>query len=312
MIYSLYALMQIFIPFLILLTIFGGIYIFSIRIRNLSLKDALKKDLAHLINVASILLVFVTLLEMQLERIETYKPYIVLEAGTGGSTYTINEGINSEHQYAIFSTNYSNPNLSGDVKIPIKNIGVGVAKNLKMTFTIDFKANSERYFQFENKYFSFSLEKYKSNNTIEVDNRYMTNNTFLSSPDIHIPDEQVYYQSFILPNNQETLYVKLPIDYLSAVRHYIVYSHDIDVPPLYLTISYEDVQGIKYSQNFLLSLSSQFSIDYEKKEYTIYYTFTPEENKQISYGGSAQSEFPEPYDYSISANDISIFYSCLQ
>lgn len=252
----------------------------------------------QLISIISTLLVFVTLLEMQTERIQAYKPFIVLEAGTGGCTFELNEEENSQYQFAVFATNYSDLSLSGDVKIPIKNIGVGVANKLEMVFTIDFSANSKRFFQFEDEYRAFNLDRYKDNNKIVVDRRYMEENSFLNAPDVDVADEQLYYQSFILPNNQETLYVKLPVDYLAAVRHYMAYSHEIDVPPLYLTINYEDVQGVRYSQKFYLALSSRYVINNRNGEYKIFYTFTPEDGVSVEYGGEAQNKLPDQYDYS--------------
>lgn len=298
MIYSLQALIQVFVPFLIILVIFFVVYIFISRSRNLSIKESLNKDMPNLIYVISAILVFATLLEMQMERIQAYKPFIVLETGTGGCTFTINEESNSQNQFAIFATNYSDASLSGDVKIPIKNIGMGVANKLEMVFTIDFFANTQRFFLFEDKYYAFNLEDYKDNNEIIVDRRYMETNTFLNDPEIDISEEQLHYQSFILPNNQETLYVKLPVDYLTAIRHYMAYSHNIDVPPLYLTIKYEDIQGVKYSQKFYFGLSARYTINNSTKKYELYYTFTPEEDVSAEFFGNAQNEFPEQYNYS--------------
>lgn len=188
----------------------------------------------QILSIISILLVFVTLLEMQTERIQAHKPFIILETATGGCTFQINEDENGLHQFAVFSTNLSDANMSGDVKIPIKNIGVGVANNLEMEFSIDFSANSKRYFQFEKEYPAYSLDDYRGHNEIAVDRRYMEDNSFLRSRDLDAINERLHYQTFILPNNQETLYVRLPVDYLSAIRQYIAYSQDIDVPPLYL------------------------------------------------------------------------------
>lgn len=125
----------------------------------------------------------------------------------------------------------------------------------------------------------------------------MSTNTFLNAPDIDIMDEGVFYQSFILPNNQETLYVKLPVEYLSAIRKYMAYCLEIDVPPLYLTVEYEDVQGITYSQKFYLALSAEYLFNNKDGNYTLYYTFTPEENVHIKYK-ELPSTFPEAYDYS--------------
>lgn len=298
MIYSLQALIQVFVPFFIILTLFFTIYIFIIKIRKVSIKEALRKDIPNLINIISVLLVFVTLLEMQMERVQAYKPFIVLETGTGGCTFEINEGSNSQNQFAVFATNYSDASLSGDVKIPIKNIGMGVANKLEMIFTIDFSANTQRFFLFEDEYQSFNLDDYKDNNEIVVDRRYMETNTFLSAPDIDVSEEQLHYQSFILPNNQETLYVRLPVDYLVAVRHYMAYSHNIDVPPLYLTVKYEDIQGVKYSQKFYLALSARYTINKSTQDYALYYTFTPEEDMIVEFSGNSQNEFPEQYDYS--------------
>lgn len=298
MIYSLQALIQVFVPFLIILALFFIVYIFISKSRKISIRESLRKDMPNLINIISVLLVFVTLLEMQMERVQAYKPFIVLETGTGGCTFEINEGSNSQNQFAVFDTNYSDASLSGDVKIPIKNIGMGVANKLELVFTIDFSANTQRYFLFEDKYQAFNLEDYKDNNEIIVDRRYMETNTFLNAPDIDVSEEQLHYQSFILPDNQETLYVRLPVDYLAAIRHYMAYSHDIDVPPLYLTVKYEDIQGVKYSQKFYLALSARYTINKGIQDYALYYTFTPEEGISVEFGGNSQSEFPEQYDYS--------------
>lgn len=298
MIYSLQALVQVFIPFLIILIIFFLIYAFYKKATKQSLKETLKKDVPQILSIISTLLVFVTLLEMQTERIQTYKPFIVLETATGGCTFQINEDENASHQFAVFSRNLSDVSMSGDVKIPIKNIGVGVANNLEMVFSIDFSANSKRYFQFEKEYPAFSLEDFRGHNEIAVDRRYMESNSFLSSRDLDATNERLHYQSFILPNNQETLYVRLPVDYLSAIQQYIAFSQDIDVPPLYLTVKYEDVQGVRYSQKFFIAISSQYTTGSDSGKYVLNYTFTPEEGNSIVYGGEAQTNPPEKFDYS--------------
>lgn len=298
MIYSLQALVQIFIPFLLVLIVFFLIYIFYKKATKQSLKETFKKDVPQILSTISTLLVFVTLLEMQTERLQTYKPIIVLETATGGCTFHINEDENASHQFAVFSTNLSDASMSGDVKIPIKNIGVGVANNLEMVFSIDFSANSKRYFHFEKEYPAYSLDDYRDHNEIVVDRRYMEGNSFLSSRDLDATNERLHYQSFILPNNQETLYVRLPVKYLSAIRQYIAYSQNIDIPPLYLTVKYEDVQGVKYSQKFYIEISLLYTTGSDIGEYVLNYTFTPEEGKSIEYGGESQNNPPEKFDYS--------------
>lgn len=294
MVYSLQALIQVLVPFFVVLLIFAFLYYISVKIRNKSFINCFKNDFEHLVKIVTVLLVFVTLLEMMTERIEAYKPYLVLEAGTGGCRYVINEGENKSRQYAIFDTNYSDETLSGDVTIPIRNIGVGVANNVEMEFSIDYNANSKRYFWFEEHYPAFALE----DNKIIVDSSYMANNTFLSAPDIDTSDRQLHYESFVLPNNQETIFVRLPIDYLAAVRHYLSYSRNIDVPPLYLTIKYEDVQRVRYSQRFYLELSTNYVFSGKTGELIMHYTFTPEKDLHITYGGKAQNDPPKPIDYS--------------
>ena len=294
MVYSLQALIQVLVPFFVILLIFAFLYSISVKIREKSFIDCFKNDFEHIVKVISVLIVFVTLLEMMTERIEAYKPYLVLEAGIGGCKFEINEGENKSRQYAVFAVDYSDETLSGDVTIPIRNIGVGVANNVQMEFSIDFNANSKRYFWFEEHYPAFALEHKK----INVDSEYMVENTFLSDSVIDTSDRQLHYQSFVLPNNQETIFVRLPIDYLDAVRHYLSYCQDIDVPPLYLTIKYEDVQRVRYSQRFYLQLSSKKTISKKTGELFLHYTFTPEEDKKISYGGEAQNAPPEQFDYS--------------
>ena len=306
--YSLQALFQVLIPFLVVIIPFVAIYAFSIIVKGQSIREHLRENLQFVISIISTLLVFVTLLEMQTERVQAYKPFIVLGTGTGGCTFEINDGDNSDRQYAIFCSNYSDETLSGDVAIPIKNIGVGVAKNVQMKFSIDYHANTNSYLWFENHYPAFSLKEYANRNERIVDQHYMEQNTFLDACDIDTSDRQLHYQSFILPNNQETLLLRLPVDYLSAVRHYFSFCHRIDVPPLYLMISYEDVQGVKYTQKFLLSLSMQFVSKNESDEYTLYYSFTPEEGKTVQYGESSTDEVPIEYNYKVSNISENISY----
>ena len=112
MVYSLQALIQVLVPFFVILLIFAFLYSISVKIREKSFIDCFKNDFEHIVKVISVLIVFVTLLEMMTERIEAYKPYLVLEAGTGGCKFEINEGENKSRQYAVFAVDYSDETVA--------------------------------------------------------------------------------------------------------------------------------------------------------------------------------------------------------
>ena len=77
----------------------------------------------------------------------------------------------------------------------------------------------------------------------------------------------------------------------------MVCSHNINVPPLYLTTKYEDIQRVEYSQKFYLALSARYTINRATQDYALYYTFTRKKVFLWNLMVIHRINFQKQYDY---------------
>ena len=204
--------------------------------------------LVDLSTVISMILVFFTLQEMQIERDHAYRPNIVAE---------------NSSLYIVLNTHAGED--IGDIKdvaLNLYNIGVGVAE--QVSISVD-----------ENSY--LNICRYLDSIADDKTNSYTINNTNFV---IEYPDGRVgmtprkiyeYKASFVLQNAQEKISYNLPRDLINIITDIEVCRHlnienasngvkeneqfcfdDITIPDVEFKIDLQDVQGKKYDDRLTL------------------------------------------------------------
>jgi hypothetical protein len=209
-----------------------------------------------------------TLKEMQTQRIKSYEPELVIEpnvpiqfyARINERTieiYTFNTETDTNHVGFIKDVPFgfyqrTEPN---DCKIPLINIGLGVAKNINLRWSFDTIA----FLNFYNdtlKLFDFIKSITTNNNKIYINDTRIDNTKVVTFIKFISSNEQDNSQSFTLPE----IYIKL----WSLMEFCSVHSVGTDKmkytfnhyrPPLYLSIDYMDVNNKKYYKKFKIIIN---------------------------------------------------------
>ena len=214
--------------------------------------------------VISTILVLSTLHEMKVQRNNTYMPNLLFETVTFAFSWGDLETLKDEISYKKIEEKPMNPD---DIKIPVRNIGVGVAKNLSFTMRIENYAS----------WLSSFNEQYP-----EIQYTYDQQTDFLIVPRTN---QRSHYASsfyagsqenkaFLLPNAEEVYEFVLPSYCISLLREFALarYSDDkanidtdnevAEIPDLkiQLLISFEDIQGVKYNKTIVLKVQPVLSV----------------------------------------------------
>lgn len=202
--------------------------------------------IASFASVVSAIIVVLTLNEMQIQRNNAYMPDVVFEP----VTVNVSWGDPAELDDSISRTGdvpETNPTL---VRIPVRNIGVGVAK--KLTFTID----ADNYFSWISEFNELNPDTpytYKQNGDLLI----------ISNGSLHNEFNATYHneKTFLLPNAEETYEITLPIQYTKLLHHFYETQRGqpFTVSDLEINVSFEDVQGIKYDKVISLTIQPSFS-----------------------------------------------------
>ena len=224
--------------------------------------------------VVSVFLILSTLQEMQIDRDNAYRPFIVIEntiieigeIRETNTPFTTNaDSISSEKPLVKNIGNYKDDfDKQYAVKAKCLNIGVGTAKNVR--FIIDHDTVINKWTSILNSgiaYYSkktYEVRRYKSIFFIweyewenKKPNSYKTSEMIFSDTRNGAPDN---FQLFMLPNAEgETTFV-LP-GYVCTLLN-LLYSADMSREPLLdnplsIVIEFEDVQGKKYTNKYVVS-----------------------------------------------------------
>lgn len=197
--------------------------------------------------ISSIIVIF-TLHEMQIQRNNAYMPDIIFETTTVAISRGNPENLN-DYKSLVGTDIDLNP---CSINIPVKNIGVGVAK--KISFTMD----TDNYLSLLNLFNEIHPENQytytQKNNTLTISNGL---HEFIFTASCH--DEK----TFLLPDAEETYKFVIPLQYASLLREIFLISRASpnDIPDLQIQVSFEDVQGVKYSKTIILSLEPVFAVE---------------------------------------------------
>lgn len=214
---------------------------------------SLKETIAILTNVAtiiSVIVVLLTLREMQIERNNAYRPDIAFEPVSVHFIW-------GQHDTYDPSGYLPNPFAEGDfnphyLHIPVKNIGVGVAKNI--TYSIDGLSfvellNYLNELSDENNYTCDEV-----NGSLLIKNEQWQRVVSVSG------HTRVLY---LLPNAEETHDFFVPDVYLQLLKEVYLSCEDEphNIPDISINLSFEDVQGVQYTSKIFLSVSTYFYWD---------------------------------------------------
>lgn len=191
--------------------------------------------------IVTLLVVFWTLQEMQIQRDRAYAPFIVIEDTQAHIAW---KGISSDN--SADTPVRENPLVKdGDavnsivISVNVRNIGVGVAKNIRITI------NSENllYDMVEtlNQKTRYDPPGYE---LFEDGGLYFDNwGVITSSQKVNIIEKL-----FLLPNNEESFPISLPPIYTDIIREFYVNSLDdmLGSYPLTVNVSYQDIQEKNY------------------------------------------------------------------
>lgn len=210
------------------------------QILDILLSYTFSDYIIKIFSVASVILVYFTLKEMQIQRKNTYMPDIVFDRTKISFNWIKNPQEEFFQQFLIKSYN----------------IGVGVAKNIKISLEISSfvnlieklqKVDQEYIYNYDN----FTLRIIKKNGA-----KHILNTRLLIS-------EKLY----LLPNGNETWEIFIPYFIIIILNRIYEISEDLmsSTIGLIFNLSYTDVQGIKYYKKLILNTYFETICIFEEK-----------------------------------------------
>ena len=200
------------------------------------------------ISIVSTFLVLLTLFEMQAERNASYLPDISLNNtevaiawNENGLPYISNEA------KTIFSKMIKDNNTQVNAlpQIKVYNIGVGTAKDI--TFIWDTQKNMNQFMDILKFYDDINISF--EGNTVNIKTPSIDQTTW--EPDSHQID-------FMLNSAQEYDTLMFPLSYYQLIKEIYIRTDPQNIPTLYLSVSFSDVQGRVY--NKALQLTPRISL----------------------------------------------------
>lgn len=231
-----------------------------------------------LATLASAILGFLTLLEMQNERDNTYSPVIVITPNTfeGGLVKDFEEGVDKDYIYMDYNAVepnrcFANHPLSNDNSwmyletpyLTLRNIGQGVAKDVRLTFSVDWMENAVNTLnkdEFESSYhFDITQKKVTDTYTYDIsysnkDNANKDNNKSL----IYIRDDMTIKNITNISPGDDSVKVLLPecwIEMFAIIcnQSFRTFAQNpsnemVDqlvtrIPDIVISVQYYDIQG---------------------------------------------------------------------
>lgn len=222
-----------------------------------------KRNFTAFISLVTAFATLFTLVEMRQERIQSYKPFIVLESKASGMTYYLNE--KETDQYIIPCYKVDDVNRNGVVTVFVRNIGAGVAKQIDINYSIDTDGLKDRnYDEFFTKYNARALPKHNNFSIITY--------------------EHLVEYLYLLPGGQDQFSFQIPKEYLQAYEEYRAYRYENKIvgpfsfPTFYVSVQFTDVQNISYKQVFHFDIQSSFTETNGILEKELDYHFNPIED----------------------------------
>lgn len=195
--------------------------------------------------VVSAIIVVLTLYEMQVQRNNAYMPDIIFETVSVNVSWGDSEKLN-DYDSIVGEATEVNPS---SVHIPVRNIGVGVAK--KISFTIS-DENFISWLSLFNKLNPESQYTYTKNGSML--------SVFNGNTQISFNSDYRDEKTFLLPNAEEIYEFTIPMQYTILLQK--IFStrnaEPVDIPDLEIWVSFEDVQGVTYDKAISLAIEDYF------------------------------------------------------
>lgn len=223
-------------------TIKNMIHVFQLEKENVKFWCEILTGFA---TVISAIIVLLTLREMQIQRNNAYMPEIIFETVSAPFSWGTPQNLDV---YGSLIDDETELNPSS-IKIPVRNIGVGVAKKISITITDD---NYISWLSLFNKLNPENQYTYTRNGSMLTISNGTTQIVFNADYQIE--------KTFLLPNAEEIYEVVIPIQYtkllqeISSIRSTTL----VKIPSLEVNVSFEDVQGIAYNKKISLNIESYF------------------------------------------------------
>lgn len=199
------------------------------------------------ISIISTLLVLLTLFEMQAERNATYLPDISLSNTKVAISWDENglPYIPQEVQDIVSKISDENTIANKLPQLKVYNIGVGTAKNI--SFHWDTQRNMKTFMDILNS---------RDNIDISFDGNVLRIKTPTGEQKIGGADKSQI--EFLLNSTQEFEYLTFPISYYTLIRETYIRTDNREIPTLYLSVSYSDIQGKVY--NNIIQINAEISL----------------------------------------------------
>ena len=201
---------------------------------------------ASLATIISVIIVLLTLHEMQIQRNNAYMPDIIFETTRVNLAWGNTESLDNPY---VSSNDVINPST---ITIPSRNIGVGVARQI--TYSIDV---------------STFIELIDLLIVLDNEHEYVysqNGNQFVitvDGMDIMFSAKYETEKVFLLPNAEEVFDFVIPVQYTKLLQQ--IYTargaEYVSIPDIKGTISYTDVQGVKYIKPILLHIEDQYILE---------------------------------------------------
>ena len=215
------------------------------------------------ISLFSIILVLLTLFEMQAERNAIYKPNISTKCPGIKFAWDDNHSITSDTSFLTEDVELRNWEREKDsyvlddyVDMVIQNIGVGVARDVSVNWM--YKKNYDALMGAISTIDDVPV-------TITAPIGYMTHlpyrvdfGVFISEEGqeqiitCHPNNESEYKYSFISPDLTNTETLSVPYDFIHVIKIICAYELWDNLPNLHFNVEFKDVQGEIYSKSFII------------------------------------------------------------
>lgn len=203
---------------------------------NLSIDNKIN-IVGHFLTFISILLVFLTLNEMQIQRNNTYLPQIVAESL---DTTVLNWERKQDITYLNDTETASS--LYKDINLYILNIGVGVAKNLSFEWDDDNLIALADYINKNSNTYTVNI----NNEMLQIKSTGIENGLMIS--------DRISKLNFLQSDANSKFTLTIPREYFICYK-LILMDQLYSFPKLKLNISYEDIQGVKYTQTLTVNIN---------------------------------------------------------
>lgn len=224
------------------------------------------------ISIISTFLVLLTLFEMQAERNATYLPDISLSNTKVAISWDKNGRpcITQEAEDIVSKLADEGTILNKLPQIKVYNIGVGTAKNI--SFNWDTQRNVKAFIDILNPYDDIEISFY--GNMIHI-----------KTPTIEqsIGESNKSEFDFLLNSTQEFETLSFPLSYYRLIEESYIRTDSKEIPTLYLSVSYEDVQGKVYNKTIQIHADISFLTENpDKSGFCIFTLNSTKENKTMT------------------------------